>query len=58
MNPTLNTEPHNSCDALTVMFDGACPLCRREISVYQSLTPLEPVQWLDVSGDLTGLAPT
>lgn len=37
-----------------VMFDGACPLCQREIGLYQSLTPLEPVAWLDVStADLT-----
>ncbi|CAM8670591.1 COG3011 Predicted thiol-disulfide oxidoreductase [Comamonadaceae bacterium] len=46
-----------SCDALTVMFDGACPLCRREIGLYQSLEPLRPVQWLDVSEAQTGLAP-
>lgn len=38
-----------TCDALTVMFDGACPLCRREVGLYQSLTPLETVVWLDVS---------
>jgi len=40
------------CDALTVMYDGACPLCRREIGLYQSLTPLQTVVWLDVS-DIT-----
>ena len=48
------SEPHppvqaSSCDALTVMYDGACPLCRREIGLYQSLTPLQTVVWLDVS---------
>ena len=37
------------CEALTVMFDGACPLCRREVGVYQALEPLESVAWLDVS---------
>ncbi len=31
------------------MFDGACPLCRREVRVYQQLTPLQPVVWTDVS---------
>ena len=47
---------HNAaCDGLTVLFDGACPLCRREISLYQSLEPLEPVQWVDVSGPQAGL---
>lgn len=37
------------CESLTVMFDGACPLCRREVGMYQALDPLEPVAWLDVS---------
>ena len=46
-----------SCDTLTVMFDGACPLCRREVGLYQSLTPLETVAWLDVSEVSAGLAP-
>jgi predicted DCC family thiol-disulfide oxidoreductase YuxK len=45
-----------SCDALTVMFDGSCPLCRREISLYQSLTPLQTVSWLDVSNNMAGLS--
>jgi predicted DCC family thiol-disulfide oxidoreductase YuxK len=39
------------------MFDGACPLCRREIALYQSLTPLQTVSWRDVSKDSTGLNP-
>ena len=39
----------SSCNTLTVMYDGACPLCRREIGLYQSLTPLQTVVWLDVS---------
>lgn len=46
--PPLHGQP-GACDALTVMYDGACPLCRREIGVYQSLTPLQLVAWLDVS---------
>ena len=46
----------DNCDGLTVMYDGACPLCRREISLYQSLTPLETVQWLDVSEAQTGMS--
>ena len=41
--------PDDPDHQLTVMFDGACPLCRREIGVYQSLAPLQPVHWLDVS---------
>ncbi len=46
-----------ACQALTVMFDGACPLCKREIGLYQSLTPLQTVSWLDVSKDTAGLNP-
>jgi len=37
---------------LTVLYDGACPLCRREISVYRGLQPLNaetPVCFADVS---------
>lgn len=60
MNP-LNTPPQTEtpaqCDGLTVMFDGACPLCRREIDLYQSLRPLEVVHWLDVSQNRAGISP-
>ena len=53
--PTQQQEA--SCDSLTVMFDGACPLCRREIAMYQSLAPLQAVEWRDVSTDHAGLSP-
>ncbi|WP_233253672.1 thiol-disulfide oxidoreductase DCC family protein [Limnohabitans sp. 2KL-1] len=39
----------SGCSTLTVMFDGSCPLCQREIGLYRSLTPLQPVVWVDVS---------
>ncbi len=45
---------------LTVLYDGACPLCRREISVYQGLLPVNPSQTLkysDVSHPDTVLPP-
>ena len=45
-----------ACDGLTVMFDGGCPLCRREIGLYQSLPSSQPVQWQDVSGVQTSLS--
>ena len=54
--PTPPTPPQN-CDALTVMFDGACPLCRREVGLYRSLRSLETVAWLDVSEASGSLAP-
>jgi 3-demethoxyubiquinol 3-hydroxylase len=55
MTESLNDD---SCKTLTVMFDGACPLCRREVGVYRGLTPINegsPLQWLDVSLPQTAL---
>lgn len=43
---------------LTVYFDGACPLCQREIASYQRLQALQPVRWCDVAvqpPDVAGL---
>jgi predicted DCC family thiol-disulfide oxidoreductase YuxK len=34
---------------LTVLYDGTCPLCRREISVYRGLKSSTPVCFADVS---------
>jgi predicted DCC family thiol-disulfide oxidoreductase YuxK len=34
---------------LTVLYDGACPLCRREMGVYRGLRPNTPVCFADVS---------
>lgn len=34
---------------LTVLYDGACPLCRREIGVYRGLQPGRPLCFADVS---------
>ena len=38
-----------TADRPTVYFDGACPVCRREIAVYQRGTPAEAVCWVDAS---------
>ncbi len=36
-------------DSLAVFYDGACPVCRREIGVYRDLAPVQPVEFCDVS---------
>lgn len=52
VNPTLPEQP-----PLTVLYDGACPLCRREIGVYQGLQSKEPVCFADVSDGALALPP-
>ena len=55
-----NLDDRNQSQQLTVLFDGACPLCRREISVYQGLRPINPTTKLafaDVSLAHTALPP-
>lgn len=34
---------------LQVLYDGGCPLCRREIAYYRGLAAREPIIWLDIS---------
>ena len=41
--------PTNAHPDLTVYFDGSCPLCRREISLYQGLPTSKSLLWVDVS---------
>lgn len=42
---------------LTVLYDGSCPLCRREISIYRGLQPNTPVCFADVSDAAQPLPP-
>jgi 3-demethoxyubiquinol 3-hydroxylase len=57
-NATPNaTSPAEHCaaGALTVLYDGACPLCRREIAVYQGLEAAQPLAFVDVSDPAVAL---
>lgn len=38
-------------NTLTVLFDGGCPLCSREIAHYQQLTSRMPIDWVDITQD-------
>ena len=33
----------------TVFYDNSCPLCRREVGLYRSLSADAPIDWRDVS---------
>lgn len=51
------TEPVKESPPLTVLYDGACPLCRREIGLYRGLRPNTPVCFADVRNAATTLPP-
>ena len=57
----LEDKPENelSIEAppLTVLYDGACPLCRREIGIYRGLQPNSPVCFTDVNDSAQPLPP-
>lgn len=41
----------------TVLYDGGCPLCSREIGHYRRLAAALPIRWVDVTLPETDLVP-
>lgn len=41
---------------MTVLYDGGCPLCSREINHYRRLAGERPIEWADVTQPDTDLA--
>jgi 3-demethoxyubiquinol 3-hydroxylase len=48
-NTVPNAKLGSTTNTLSVMFDGSCPLCLKEISLYRSAKALAPIHWVDVS---------
>jgi predicted DCC family thiol-disulfide oxidoreductase YuxK len=46
------TESCSEKGRMTVFYDGACPLCSREIAFYRKLRGAEAIEWFDVSAVL------
>jgi predicted DCC family thiol-disulfide oxidoreductase YuxK len=46
MNESVTPE---RCASLAVFYDGACPLCQREIALYRDLPATAPVEFVDIS---------
>ena len=55
--PSVPSVASCPCDALTVLYDGACPLCRREIALYRRLPASQPLLFVDVSESAAALPP-
>lgn len=51
MNDSASAAAPDSDSSLSVLYDGACPLCRREIALYRGLRAGQPLRFVDVSGE-------
>ncbi len=49
MNPAPASSSPAAPPALTVYYDGACPVCSREIAHYQRLPGAQACQWVDAA---------
>ncbi|MBU3652993.1 MAG: DUF393 domain-containing protein [Limnohabitans sp.] len=47
----------NPTPCVSVMYDGSCPLCLREIQFYQKMQPQHALHWVDVSAPAQSLPP-
>lgn len=47
--PAQAREPGAGVAGLTVFYDGACPLCQREISFYKRREGADGISWVDVN---------
>jgi hypothetical protein len=43
------SSPEPEPGKLTVYYDGACPLCRREIDFYRRRGRAAPIEWVDAA---------
>lgn len=48
LSSQLSLQPSNAKQC-TIYFDGACPLCSKEIATYQSWKGGDRIEWIDVS---------
>jgi predicted DCC family thiol-disulfide oxidoreductase YuxK len=53
-----STTSETTSPALTVLYDGACPLCRREIALYRGTCGDVPLRFADVSNEAVVLPPS
>jgi 3-demethoxyubiquinol 3-hydroxylase len=53
----MSGENLDSRPRVTVLFDGSCPLCRREIALYQRVSVGDAVHWQDVCNAQMPLPP-
>ncbi len=46
-----STLPETEAPSAVVFYDGACPMCRREIALYRRLRGAANLSWIDIARD-------